>query len=221
MIQKKTPERKRFFSNEAFPKSYLILIVLLRVVEKFVIGLDICLPTPRSLPRLLVRVEVDVQVLAILDRCPLLRQAGLRCPRHPLGPQAGQWSGPFQMPRVIMWGLSLYCCVSHRCCKAEQRLTHFQPLSWVDKAPAYNLPPLPSDPPLSPQQLSSDRPPLPQQLQRQLQQRLPDGRSARDLRRRSSFASLQFLTHLAECSHHTEMTTLVSNKGLFINDVST
>ena len=26
------------------------------------------------------------------------------------------------MPRVIMWGLSLYCCVSHRCCTAEQRL---------------------------------------------------------------------------------------------------
>ena len=28
------------------------------------------------------------------------------------------------MPRVLMWGLSLYCCVSHRCCKAEQRLLH-------------------------------------------------------------------------------------------------
>ena len=30
--------------------------------------------------------------------------------------------GAFQMPRVIMWGLSLYCCVNHRCCTAEQRL---------------------------------------------------------------------------------------------------
>ena len=30
--------------------------------------------------------------------------------------------GAFQMPRVLMWGLSLYCCVSHRCCTAEQRL---------------------------------------------------------------------------------------------------
>ena len=29
---------------------------------------------------------------------------------------------PIQMPRVLMWGLSLYCCVSHRCCTAEQRL---------------------------------------------------------------------------------------------------
>ena len=28
----------------------------------------------------------------------------------------------FQLPRVIMWGLSLYCCVSHRCYTAEQRL---------------------------------------------------------------------------------------------------
>ena len=31
-------------------------------------------------------------------------------------------SRPFQMLRVNMWGLSLYCCVSHRCCTAEQRL---------------------------------------------------------------------------------------------------
>ena len=23
--------------------------------------------------------------------------------------------GAFQLPRVIMWGLSLICCVSHRC----------------------------------------------------------------------------------------------------------
>ena len=29
---------------------------------------------------------------------------------------------PFQLPRVVMWGLSLYCCVSHRCYTAEQRL---------------------------------------------------------------------------------------------------
>ena len=28
----------------------------------------------------------------------------------------------FQLPRVIMWGLSLYCCVSQRCCTEEQRL---------------------------------------------------------------------------------------------------
>ena len=32
------------------------------------------------------------------------------------------WLNAFQLPRVIMWGLSLYCCVSHRCCTAEQRL---------------------------------------------------------------------------------------------------
>ena len=31
-------------------------------------------------------------------------------------------SRSFQMPRVVMWGLSLYCCISHRCCTAEQRL---------------------------------------------------------------------------------------------------
>ena len=30
--------------------------------------------------------------------------------------------GAFQMPRVNMWGLSLYCCDSHRCYTAEQRL---------------------------------------------------------------------------------------------------
>ena len=31
----------------------------------------------------------------------------------------------FQLPRVIMWGLSLYCCICHRCCTAKQRLmTH-------------------------------------------------------------------------------------------------
>ena len=35
----------------------------------------------------------------------------------------GYGGGPFQLPRVIMWGLSLYCCVSHRCYTAEQRLT--------------------------------------------------------------------------------------------------
>ena len=29
---------------------------------------------------------------------------------------------PFQLPRVIIWGLSLYCCVNHRCYTAEQRL---------------------------------------------------------------------------------------------------
>ena len=51
-------------------KSYLILIILLRIVEKFVIGLDIPLPTPGSLLLLLVRVEVDVRVLAIFDRRP-------------------------------------------------------------------------------------------------------------------------------------------------------
>ena len=28
----------------------------------------------------------------------------------------------FLLHRVIMWELSLYCCVSHRCCTAEQRL---------------------------------------------------------------------------------------------------
>ena len=38
--------------------------------------------------------------------------------------RCGRWyyHGPIQMPRVLMWGLSLYCCVSHRCCTAEQRL---------------------------------------------------------------------------------------------------
>ena len=28
----------------------------------------------------------------------------------------------FQLPRVIMWGLSLYCSVSQRCCTEEQRI---------------------------------------------------------------------------------------------------
>ena len=41
-----------------------------------------------------------------------------------LGPEQGalSWPLPFQMPRVIMWGLSLYCCDSHRCYTVEQRL---------------------------------------------------------------------------------------------------
>ena len=62
-----------FIKEVKHPKSFrshLILIVLLRVVEKFVIGLDIPLPTPCSLLFLLVRVEVDVRVLAIFDRRP-------------------------------------------------------------------------------------------------------------------------------------------------------
>ena len=33
------------------------------------------------------------------------------------------WGGPFQLPRVIMWALSLYCCVSHRCCNLVLRST--------------------------------------------------------------------------------------------------
>ena len=31
----------------------------------------------------------------------------------------GCCDAPFQLPSVIMWGFSLYCCVSHRCCTAE------------------------------------------------------------------------------------------------------
>ena len=32
--------------------------------------------------------------------------------------------GAFQLPGVIMWGLSSYCCVIHRCYTAEQRLIY-------------------------------------------------------------------------------------------------
>ena len=38
------------------------------------------------------------------------RQGDFKCP------------SPFQMPRVNMWGLSLYCCDSLKCYTAEQRL---------------------------------------------------------------------------------------------------
>ena len=41
---------------------------------------------------------------------------------------------PFQMPRVNMWGLSLYCCDSHRCYTAEQRLLHIT-YSWQPPPP--------------------------------------------------------------------------------------
>ena len=30
----------------------------------------------------------------------------------------------FQLPRVIMWGLSLYCCVRYKCYTTEQRLIY-------------------------------------------------------------------------------------------------
>ena len=64
---------------------------------------------------LLMRLALPCISGCILRRCQhriIFSSNWQRCPDH---------------PRVIMWGLSLYCCVSHRCNTAEQRLLHWQP----------------------------------------------------------------------------------------------